>query len=76
VFLFHLKEATAFIPKCSAKVKVKLSLKEAVEAYRVVRCQGSHTFYTIHPQMEVTSVLSAGRVSLPRKIPGTISVRG
>jgi hypothetical protein len=30
--------------KCKKKKKVKLSLQQAVEARRVVRRQGSHTF--------------------------------
>jgi hypothetical protein len=37
------------------KVKLKLSLKQAVEAHRVARRRGSHMFYTIGSQMAVRS---------------------
>jgi hypothetical protein len=36
-------------------IKVKLSLKQAVEAHRIVRRRGSHIFYTIGSQMAVRS---------------------
>jgi hypothetical protein len=53
--------------------KVKLPVKEAMEAHRVVRRRGSHIFYTIGSQMAVR--LSALRADLPpfnpRKILGT-----
>jgi hypothetical protein len=45
---------------------------QAMEAHRVVRGWGSHTFYTIGSQTAVRlSALRAGRPLPPRKIPGT-----
>jgi hypothetical protein len=48
--------------------KLKLSLQQAVEAYRVVWCRGSHVVQSIGPQMVVRlSTLHAGR-ALPQEI--------
>jgi hypothetical protein len=53
--------------------KLKLSLLQAVEAYKFVRRRGSHIFQTVGSQMVVKlSALRAGRPPFtPRKIPGT-----
>jgi hypothetical protein len=61
----------------SKKVKVKLSLQQAVEAHRIVRRRGSHIFHTIGSQMAVR--LSALRADHPLpsgRFQVLISVRG
>jgi hypothetical protein len=46
------------------KVKVKMSLKQAVKFHKVVGRRGSHIFYTFGPQLAVRlSALLAGRDS-------------
>jgi hypothetical protein len=63
-----------FNPACflAISIEVKLSLKQAVEAHRVVRLRGSHIFWTIDSQMAVRlSALHVRRPLLPTKIPGT-----
>jgi hypothetical protein len=57
--------------------KVKPSLQQAVEANRVVRHRGSHTFYTISSQIEVRlSAILAGRPLPLERFLVLISVRG
>jgi hypothetical protein len=57
--------------------EVKLSLQEAVEAYRVVRRRGCHIFYTVGSQTAVSlSALRAGRPLPPGRFLVLISVRG
>jgi hypothetical protein len=59
---------------------VKMFLKESVDAYKVVRCRGSHIFYTIGSQTAVK--LSALRIDHVLSPPSQkdyliiISVRG
>jgi hypothetical protein len=55
-----------------------LPLKQSAEDYKVVRRRSSHILHTIDSQMTVwMSNLSAGRPPFtPRKIPGSIPVRG
>jgi hypothetical protein len=49
--------------------KVKLSLYPAVEAYRVARCEGSHSIHTIGSQLAIRLTdLSTGYALLPRNI--------
>jgi hypothetical protein len=56
------------------KKKAKLSLKQAMEAHRVVGHQGSHIFYTIGSQMATRlSALRACRPLTSWKIPVTHS---
>jgi hypothetical protein len=59
------------------KVKVKLSLYQAVETHRVVRRWGSHIYRKIDSQMAVRlSALRAGRPLPPGRFVVLISVRG
>jgi hypothetical protein len=55
---------------------VKLSLKQAVVAHKVMKRRGSHIFYTIGSQIAVMSVLRAGRPVPPRRSLVLISVTG
>jgi hypothetical protein len=55
--------------KCWPVKMVKLSLQQAVQAYRVVRLQGSQIFQTVGSQMAVKlSTLRAGRALSPRML--------
>jgi hypothetical protein len=44
VTICYLAEITAITDNCNYKRKVKLSLQQAVEVHRIVRCQDSHIF--------------------------------
>jgi hypothetical protein len=75
-FQFHLYLTANSDLQLSEVKKVKLSLYQAVEAHRVMRCQGSHIFYTIGSLIVRLSALRTSQPLHPGRFLVLISVRG